>query len=57
MHKGTYARDKNYDQLEVVNTIFTLAYISLETVLGREGVIFQHYDQIFVISYLSREIF
>jgi hypothetical protein len=56
IRKGIYAKDKNYDKLELANKIFTPAYISLETVLSREGIIFQHYDQIFVVSYLSRKI-
>ena len=56
IRKGIYAKDKNYDKLELANKIFTPAYISLETVLSREGIVFQHYDQIFIISYLSREI-
>lgn len=56
IRKGIYAKDKNYDKLELANKIFTPAYISLETVLSREGIVFQHYDKIFVISYLSREI-
>jgi len=56
IRRGIYAKDKNYDRLELANKIFTPAYISLETVLSREGIVFQHYDQIFVVSYLSREI-
>jgi len=56
IRKGIYAKDKNYDRLELANKIFTPAYISLETVLSREGVVFQHYDRIFIVSYLSREI-
>jgi len=56
IRKGIYAKDKNYDKLELANKIFTPAYISLETVLSREGIVFQHYGQIFVVSYLSREI-
>ena len=56
IRKGIYAKDKNYDKLELANKIFTPAYISLETVLSREGIVFQQYDQIFVVSYLSREI-
>jgi hypothetical protein len=54
---GIYAKDKNYDKLELATKIFTPAYISLETVLTREGIVFQHYDQIFVVSYLTREIY
>ena len=56
IRKGIYAKDKNYDKMELANKIFTPAYISLETVLSREGIVFQHYNQIFAISYLSREI-
>ena len=57
IRKGVYAKDKNYDKLELANKIFTPAYISLETVLSREGIVFQYYDQIFIVSYLSRSIF
>jgi hypothetical protein len=56
IRKGIYAKDKNYDQFELAAKIFTPAYISLETVLTREGIVFQHYGQIFVVSYLTREI-
>ena len=56
IRKGVYAKDQNYDRLELAVKIFRPAYVSLETVLSREGVIFQHYEAIFVISYLSREI-
>ena len=45
-----------YDPLELATKIFTPSYVSLETVLTREGVIFQPYETIFVISYLSRKI-
>lgn len=57
IRKGIYAKDKNYDKLELANKIFTPAYISLETVMSREGIVFQQYDQIFVVGYLSREIY
>lgn len=56
IRKGTYAKDKNYDRLELASKIYTPAYISLETVLGTEGIVFQHYERIFVVSYLTREI-
>ena len=54
--RGIYAKDKSYNKFELATKIFTPSYISLETVLSREGIIFQHYDSIFVVSYLSREI-
>ena len=57
IRRGIYSLTKNYDHLEVANRIFTPSYISLQTVLLQEGTIFQHYKQIFLISYLNREIF
>ncbi len=56
LRQGLYAKDKNYDQLELGTKVYTPAYISFETVLRQAGFIFQHYDSIFVASYLSREI-
>jgi hypothetical protein len=56
IRRGIYAKDKNYDRLELANKIFTPAYVSFETVLAKEGVVFQKYDRIFVASYLTREI-
>lgn len=56
IRKGIYAKDEDYDRMELANKIYTPSYISFETVLTREGIVFQHYDSIFVASYLSREI-
>jgi len=56
IRKGFYAKDKNYDKFELATKIYTPSYISLETVLAKAGVIFQFYGQIFVVSYLTREI-
>ena len=56
IRKSFYAKDKNYDKLELAIKIYTPSYVSFETVLGRAGVVFQSYGQIFVASYLTREI-
>lgn len=56
LRRGVFAKDKDYDKFELATKIYTPAYISLETVLQREGMIFQYYRTIFVVSYLSREI-
>jgi hypothetical protein len=56
IRRGIYAKSKDYDRLELANRIFTPSYISFETVLAKAGVVFQHYDQIFAASYLSREL-
>jgi hypothetical protein len=56
IRRGLYAKDKNYDRLELANKIFTPSYISFETILAEAGVIFQHYKQIFVATYQTKEI-
>jgi predicted transcriptional regulator of viral defense system len=54
--RGIYAKDKNYDHFELANRIYTPSYISFETVLTRTGINFQYYENIFVASYVTREI-
>jgi hypothetical protein len=56
IRKGFYAKDKNYNKLELATRIFTPAYVSFETVLAQAGIIFQYYDAIFVASYLTRHL-
>ena len=50
VRKGIYSKDKNYDKYELATRIYTPSYISFETVLREAGVIFQHYNAIFVAS-------
>lgn len=56
VRRGLYAKDKNYDRFELATRIYTPSYISFETVLTRAGINFQYYDNIFVASYVTREI-
>jgi hypothetical protein len=56
IRRGIYAKDKDYDKVELASRIYTPAYVSFETVLARAGMIFQYYSQIFVASYLTREL-
>lgn len=56
LRRGFYAKDKNYNRFELATRIYTPSYISFETVLTREGVNFQYYGNIFVASYVNREI-
>lgn len=56
VHRGFYAKDSNFDPLELATRIYTPSYISFETVLTREGVNFQYYGNIFVATYINREI-
>jgi hypothetical protein len=56
VRRGFYAKDKSYSRFELATRIYTPSYISFETVLTREGVNFQYYGNIFVASYVNREI-
>ena len=56
IRRGLYAKDKNYNKLEVETKIFTPSYVSFETVLTKAGIVFQYYNQTFIASYISREI-
>ena len=56
VYRGIYAKDKNYNRFELATKIYTPSYISFETVLTRTGVNFQYYGNIFVATYVTREI-
>ena len=56
LRRGIYAKDTNYNKLELATRIITPAYVSFETILAREGVIFQFYMPIFVASYTTRQL-
>lgn len=55
-YRGLYAKDKNYNRLEIATRIYTPSYVSFETVLTRAGINFQFYGNIFVASYVTRNI-
>lgn len=46
--RGVFAKDENYNRRELAASIYSPSYISFETVLRDAGIIFQHYDTIFV---------
>ncbi|MFA6251385.1 MAG: hypothetical protein WC603_02045 [Candidatus Paceibacterota bacterium] len=56
VRRGLFAKDKNYNRFELATRINTPSYISFETVLGEAGMTFQHYGNIFVASYINREM-
>ena len=53
--RGIYAKD-NYLIPELAGKIYSPSYLSLESILAKEGVIFQKYNSTFMISYVNREI-
>jgi hypothetical protein len=55
LRRGFYMKD-DFDPFELAVKIYPPAYIGFETVLFKEGVIFQYNPTIAVASYLSREI-
>jgi len=56
IRKGFYAKDKNYNRREFANKLYAPSYISLYTVLAQEGIVFQYYQTIYIISHLNRNI-
>lgn len=56
VHRGIYAKDKNYDRFELATRIYTPSYVSFETVLTHSGINFQYYGNLFIASYVTREI-
>lgn len=55
LHQGIYAK-ADYNPFELANKLYKPSYISLETVLGRGNVVFQYYETIFAVSYLTRTV-
>jgi len=55
LRRGIYAKP-TFEPDELVQKIYAPSYISLQTVLMREGILFQPYTTIFAASYLTREI-
>lgn len=56
IRRGIYVKNKDYSRFELATKIYTPAYVSFETVLAKAGVTFQFYNQIFVASYLTRNL-
>ena len=56
LRRGLYAKNKKYEKLELATRIFTPSYISFESVLNKEGLIFQYHSEITVASYLTRTL-
>jgi predicted transcriptional regulator of viral defense system len=54
--RGVFAKDKEYNSRELANNIYTPSYISFETALRDAGMIFQHYDTIFIAASWGREM-
>lgn len=56
LSKGIYSLSKNYSRLEFANKFRSPSYISLYTILSSEGVVFQPYSSIYLVSNRSHEV-
>ena len=55
IRQGVYAKSQ-FSLKEAAVKIYSPSYISFETVLSQAGIIYQYYENIFVASYLKRQI-
>ncbi|MBU0979027.1 MAG: hypothetical protein ABIJ33_03850 [Patescibacteria group bacterium] len=55
LRRGLYAK-ADYNRFELANKLFSPSYVSLATILEKDGLIFQHDSTIHMISYLSRQV-
>ena len=54
---GLYVKDKNsFDLWEAANKLRSPSYVSLETILAKNGLVFQKYSSIFLVSNFSKVI-
>lgn len=56
IRRGLYSKGGEYNKTELATRIFTPSYVSFETVLAKEGLIFQYQNSITIASYLTRDI-
>lgn len=54
--RGVFAKDKNYNLKELATSVYTPCYISFETVMREAGIIFQHYETVFIAGPWSKTI-
>jgi len=54
--KGIYALSTEYSRLEFANKYRSPSYVSLYTVLAKEGVVFQPYSSIYLVGDRSEEL-
>lgn len=55
LRNGVFTKPE-FDWFELANKVYFPSYISFQTVLQKEGMIFQPYETIYLASYLSRSV-
>ncbi len=56
LRRGLYAKDSQYNPLELATRIYMPSYVSFETVLTIAGINFQYNNSIYIASYVNREL-
>lgn len=56
IRRGIYGKTKDYNIFEAANKIYSPSYVSFETILQKEGLIFQYSEEIFLAFQLSKQI-
>jgi len=54
--RGIYVFERNYSHLELANKLRIPSYVSMYTVLQKEGVVFQPYESVYMIASRSQRI-
>jgi len=54
--RGVYAKTSDFDPKELAASLYSPSYISFETVLREAGMIFQHYETIFVAGPWNKDL-
>ncbi len=55
LRRGIYAKRK-FNPYELANKLYAPSYVSLESVLVKEGIVFQYYETIFLIASVTRDV-
>lgn len=56
LRRGIYAKDVKFNEFELATKLYTPGYISFDTILSKNGVVFQYDSRVHVASYLNREL-
>ena len=56
LRQGIYSTSQKYNHFELACKIFSPSYVSFESVLFQQGIIFQPPGEVTVASYLSRQL-
>src|SRR3989344_4292704 len=56
LRRGIYVLDNSYNRLEMANKLITPSYVSLQTILAQNGVVFQYDSRVWSVASYNREI-